>query len=185
MALANKIGVIIATSMGRVESLFNVALNSVMAQTVRPEYILIVDDNTDMHVSLEIENRIRSVSVDSIVYIKNSHTKNMSGTGAWNTGIEFLIKKLGSDSYAAILDDDDSWEPDYIEILNETVNKNQNALAVFAYLKRSDCKDVLAFQKSDLTVENFLKGNPGVKEPFRNVVTKTWKKIYSENGQNL
>lgn len=23
------------------------------------------------------------------------------------------------------------------------------------------------------------------KEPFRNVVTKTWKKIYSENGQNL
>jgi len=43
--IQNKIGVIIATSLGRKELLFSRAIKSVLEQTYKPDYLLIVDDN--------------------------------------------------------------------------------------------------------------------------------------------
>lgn len=91
-----KIGVIIATSMKRIEELFNRSLKSILSQTVPPNCIVVIDDNTNNTVSDEIKKRICSLQNPLVHYIPNCHTKNMSGTGAWNTGIEFLAKKLGT-----------------------------------------------------------------------------------------
>ena len=84
----------------------------------------------------------------------------MSGTGSWNTGIEFLKDKLGEDSYAAILDDDDSWDPDYVANLYQNITNSPEA--VFAFLRRSDCPETSSFSLDDLTTNNFLIGDPGI-----------------------
>ena len=155
-----KLGVIIATSMGRIESLFSLSLRSVLEQTVLPDCIVIVDDNNDKTVSLKIEENIKSIEKNNVYYIKNARTKNMSGTGAWNTGLEFLKQKLGDDNYVAILDDDDSWDPDYVANLYQNITNSPEA--VFAFLRRSDCPETSSFFLDDLTINNFLIGDPGI-----------------------
>ena len=157
-----KIGVIIATSMGRTESLFSRSLNSVLLQTRLPDTIVVVDDNNLEEISIEIKTKIEQYGNNLLNYIKNKRTKNMSGTGAWNTGIMFLSEKLGNDSYITILDDDDSWDPEYLAILERKISENKNAIAVFPFLKRSDCDEVSTFIKEDLTIKNFLIGDPGI-----------------------
>ena len=77
-----KIGVIIATSMGRTESLFSRSLNSVLLQTRLPDTIVVVDDNNLEEISIEIKTKIEQYGNNLLNYIKNKRTKNMSGTGA-------------------------------------------------------------------------------------------------------
>lgn len=148
--------------MSRNESLFALSLKSVLLQTQMPDCIVVVDDNNDEYVSADIKFGIESLNISSINYIQNNRTKNMSGTGAWNTGIDFLANIIGGDGFAAILDDDDSWDRDYIKNLRQTISENPNVDAIFAFLKRSDCKNVSVFNKSKLTINDFLIGNPGV-----------------------
>ncbi len=74
--------------MNRIDSLFSLSFLSVLNQTKLPDCIVIVDDNNDPSVSQQIEKRIQSQQADCrIYYLKNQRTKNMSGTGSWNTGI--------------------------------------------------------------------------------------------------
>ena len=155
-----KIGVIIATSMARIHNLFEVSLLSVLHQTVEPDYVVVVDDNTEEDVSREIEQRIQALHNERVTYIRNTRTKGMSGTGAWNTGIEYLTKTLGADNYVAILDDDDSWDTNYIEQIRKHLTDEPDA--VFGFLKRFDYNAVLRFTRDELTVRNFLIGDPGV-----------------------
>ena len=157
-----KIGVIIATSMSRIEMLFSRSLYSVLKQTMQPDCVVVVDDNNDTAVSDEITKQIALIGNPTVYYVKNNHTQNMSGTGSWNTGVEFMSKKLGGESYIAILDDDDSWDETYLENVNRIIYKNPDNVAVFAFLKRSDCNCTSEFTINDLTVNKFLIGNPGV-----------------------
>ena len=157
-----KIGVIIATSMSRNDSLFNLSLKSVLLQTQEPDCIVIVDDNNEERVSQEIKNRIGQLANPNVFYLKNIRTKNMSGTGAWNTGIDFLKNMIGTGGYVAILDDDDSWDLNYLESIRNKMAECAEAVAVFAYLKRSECPKISAFTKDDLTIKRFLYGDPGI-----------------------
>lgn len=160
MKTDKKIGVVIATSMRRIDSLFSLSLQSVLDQTVSPDCIVVVDDNNDSDISQTIEKRINALDNPIVHYIKNKRTKNMSGTGAWNTGIDFLTERIGEDNYVAILDDDDSWDSDYIETLHQNIQDLPDA--VFAYLYRSDCFKPSVFSREDLTIPNFLYGDPGI-----------------------
>ena len=148
--------------MSRTEMLFGRSLCSVLKQTLQPDCIVVVDDNNDTTISAEIANQIEFIGNSTVYYVKNKRTKNMSGTGAWNTGAEFMEKKLGGDSYFAILDDDDSWDETYLENVNRIICKNPDTVAVFAFLKRSDCNCNSDFTINDLTASKFLTGNPGV-----------------------
>lgn len=158
-----KIGVLIATSMGRNELLFSRALPSVLQQTRKADCILIVDDNTDETVSREIECRINTLTNTDIHYIKNTKTPGMSGTGAWNSGIEWYNARFLDTDYIAILDDDDSWDIRYLEKCRNAISVDLHAPDLLAaYLKRSDCKTANIFSHEDLTVDSFLCGNPGI-----------------------
>lgn len=158
--LGHKVGVIIATSMDRTESLFSLSLRSVLQQKVSPDCVVVVDDNSNESVCREIERRIQALNNPQVVYIRNRRTIHMSGTGAWNTGIAYLKEKIGESNYVAILDDDDFWDSTYIENIKEHIVAEPDA--VFAFLMRSDCEDVSRFSKDDLTINNFLIGNPGI-----------------------
>ena len=95
--------------MCRTNSLFRVALNSVLNQVRLPDLIIVVDDNIDSSMSMAVREGIERLYIPEceIVYLKNERTKGMSGTGAWNTGIDYISRRFGGESYVAILDDDD------------------------------------------------------------------------------
>ncbi len=155
-----KIGALITTSMGRIDELFNRSLKSALKQTMQPDVIIVVDDNDDIALSRIIKRKIEDLNIPYLHYLSNTHTKHMSGCGAWNTGLEFLKKRNGKESYVAILDDDDEWDIDYIKHCKSELVKTP--LAVFAFLKRTDCPNASFFSHIDLSIDKYLVGNPGV-----------------------
>jgi len=158
--LMNKVGVLVATSMNRHDFLIHRALKSILWQTYKPNCIIVVDDNNPEDFE-ENKKIIENLSIPNLYYIKNQRTKNNSGTGAWNTGFDFLKKFLGEKSYVAILDDDDEWESTHLESCIEKI-KCKLYKAVFSYLKRQDCPKASIFNIQDLTIDNFLIGSPGI-----------------------
>ena len=163
--LKNKIGVIIVTSLNRNDVLFSRSLKSVLTQKLLPDYILIVDDNEEYKVSHEIECKLDEIKIKykfpQIYYVKNIHTKGMSGTGGWNTGFEWYEKKFTYRDYIAILDDDDRWQEDYLKKCYEKIIECEPD-QIIAFLKRTDLSLPCRFNIEDLCIKNFLKGNPGV-----------------------
>jgi hypothetical protein len=89
-----QIGIIIATSFKRTDLLFNRSLKSVLKQTYLPDYIVIVDDNQDINEFGIIQEKLYSLNQPNIFCIRNFKTKFHSGTGAWNSGMEFLQNKF-------------------------------------------------------------------------------------------
>lgn len=156
----NKVGVLVATSMDRSDFLIHRALPSILKQTYLPDCIVIVDDNPPEDF-FENKKRIDNFSIPNLYYIQNQRTKNNSGTGAWNTGFDFLKNLLGEESYVAILDDDDEWKSTHLESCVETI-KSKTYKAVFSYLKRQDCSEASLFSVQDLTIDQFLIGSPGI-----------------------
>ena len=159
-----KVGVLITTSSGRLDLLLNRSLSSVLNQSYQPDCIVIVNDYREESEFQLAEYKINNLSSNlKIFHIPNARTKFMSGTGAWNTGIEFLSKEIGKDSFVAILDDDDQWDRDYLmESVNKINESDKQADVVVSYLKRSDCEEPCYFDVEDLTINNFLIGNPGI-----------------------
>jgi glycosyltransferase involved in cell wall biosynthesis len=76
-----------------------------------PDFVVIVDDNQDKNEFEIILERVNKLNNPNILCIHHFKTKNNSGTGTWNSGIEFLKVKFKDTrtSYIAILDDDDEW----------------------------------------------------------------------------
>jgi glycosyltransferase involved in cell wall biosynthesis len=86
------------------------ALESVLGQTMQDLEILVVDDgSTDGTASA-----VASFVSDKLRYIRLSW--NRGGSVARNAGIS-----LAQSEFVAFLDDDDSWEPDKIELQLQTV----------------------------------------------------------------
>lgn len=152
--------VLIATSMNRGDQLIGRALHSVLRQTRTPNLVVVVDDNEDPNESRKIKQSISTIP--GVVYLENGHTRGMSGTGAWNTGIEYIAATLGYDAFVAILDDDDEWKPEHLELCESALKENQQAVGIFPWIYRTDLKQPLEFSCNDLTVNNFLIGDPGI-----------------------
>lgn len=163
--IQNKIGVIIATSLNRIDLLFSRAVKSVLEQNYKPDYLLIVDDNSDEKISEEIEKTIillkEKETFTQVFYSKNLRTKGMSGTGTWNTGFDFYKSIMNESDYVAILDDDDSWEPEYLELCAFCI-ENEKPDQIIGFIKRTDCYEANIFTSQELCIEKFLTGNPGV-----------------------
>ena len=122
-----KITVIIATSNGRTDLLFDRALNSVYNQTFYDNVDVIIADDTDSIEPLEsILNKKRINMADKMPtrIIKNSRTKKHSGTGAWNTAALSCINfdNLEETHFIAFLDDDDSWDSNYLSKVADIIN---------------------------------------------------------------
>ena len=78
-AQSHEIGVLIATC-DRHEMLKERSIPSVLAQTLRPHYIVVVDDSCDEDERLKNENYIRSLQIEgvNIDYLSNCRTKGVS-----------------------------------------------------------------------------------------------------------
>lgn len=177
--------VVIATSKGRTNLLYERSLRSVYTQVdAHPKEIVIVDDNHKHpgefeHITECIE-RLRTevfkryvkkeIPLDDIfktTLLKNKRTKGHSGTGAWNTALYYLEKKYEDlrGFFITILDDDDSYHNAYLSRCSEIIKKKGEQLAaIFPYLEwvKSDGNVVHDFSHIDLTQKAFLIGNPGI-----------------------
>ncbi len=177
---AIKIYIIIATSKKRTDLLINRSLKSVYSQkniNFENIEIVIVDDNIKIsgnEFSTEYEKIINSIKKLRNKFglkenqfkthlLKNKKTQFKSGTGAWNTGIEFIKeKRKKKKSFTAILDDDDKYKDNY---LYECINKiNNETLAVFAPIiwKENKFERIHYIKREELTSKHFFIGNPGV-----------------------
>lgn len=165
--------VIIATSQKRTEWLLNRSLSSVYNQIDVDKSkwkVFIIDDNTDDTEFLKIKRQITLLRVKinlrqiefSTTVLKNTRTRFMSGTGAWNTGI-FESHKFYPNGYVSILDDDDEYLPNYLSDCIKEIN--ETTIAVFQRLiwKNEDKSTMnIDLTKEQLTAQNFFIGNPGV-----------------------
>lgn len=162
--------VIIATSGKRTHQLLNVALPSVLQQTLKPLGCFIIDDNVDFLEGRLIRQEFEDLQKQTIIqlsYLRNHRTPGHSGTGAWNTGIEAVRGWLDEhqllDAYILILDDDDQWTTNHIQACQPEMRKGK--LAIFPWLTRvysSYHEPSKLKHTSQLTPGAFLLGNPGV-----------------------
>lgn len=168
-----KFSVIISTSQNRTDWLINRSLNSVYRQIGidKSEWnVFVVDDNENEVEFSEIVKRIERLRKDlqlketefPTTVLKNTRTRFMSGTGAWNTGI-FEAYKQFPKGFVSILDDDDEYLPNHLTDCLTAIS--ENAVAVFQRLIwQNDDKSTMNVDltKDQLTTENFFIGNPGV-----------------------
>jgi glycosyltransferase involved in cell wall biosynthesis len=110
-----KIAVIIATR-DRCHILSERSIPSVVFQTRRPDFLVIIDDsspairphNAALVASLQLPNC-------EVIYQENRRSEGASGS--WNTAIDILFTKVNDPErvFVAMLDDDDVWSSTYLE----------------------------------------------------------------------
>lgn len=165
--------IIISTSQQRTDWLISRSLTSVYKQVGinKAQWnVFVIDDNEAETEFVVIQKRIahlrNTLQLNPTDFpttvLKNTRTRYMSGTGAWNTGI-FEVYKRYPTGYVSILDDDDEYLPNH---LNECVTSiSENTVAVFQRLiwQNDDNSTMhVDLTKEQLTTENFFIGNPGV-----------------------
>lgn len=168
-----KFSIIIATSQKRTDWLINRSLVSVYKQIGidKSEWnVFIIDDNEMETEFTEIQKRItllrKSLKLNETDFkttvLKNTRTRFMSGTGAWNTGI-YKSHKLFPSGFVSILDDDDEYLPYH---LSDCLNAiSENTVAVFqSLIWKNEDNTTMNFNltKDKISTENFFVGNPGI-----------------------
>lgn len=168
-----KFSIIIATSQNRLDWLINRSLTSVYKQLGidKSEWsVFVIDDNENKSEFSGIKKRIELLRKElrlnetdfPTTVLKNTRTRFMSGTGAWNTGI-FEAYKQFPKGFVSILDDDDEYLPNHLTDCVTAIN--ENVVAVFQRLiwQNDDTSTMNVDLTTDqLTAENFFIGNPGV-----------------------
>lgn len=165
--------VIIATSFKRTTWLLERSLASVYYQkncNSTNISVLIVDDNQDDNEVIFLENGISALRQKlglreeefSTRILKNSRTKNMSGTGAWNTAI-MASYATNPDGYVSLLDDDDAYLTHHLsECIANCKHKNVAIFQSLYWLHSDDTKMELPLSIEQLTPKHFFIGNPGI-----------------------
>lgn len=158
------VAVVIATN-NRLHLLAARAIPSLIAQTRAPDLLVVVDDS-DAEVRAANAEFVRILDIPGceISYLENART--IGASGSWNTAIDHVMGRVGkpSGAFMAILDDDDSWSPEYLERCCATAC-NQNLDMVASDLRRFESVDgdpILIESPSSLRAEDFLIGNPGI-----------------------
>lgn len=137
------------------------ALISVSGQHRTPDRILIIDDSPqpDLHAIRALGNRLGL----RLEVLANRRTKGASG--AWNTGLDHLARDTSDPTShsVSILDDDDWWEPDYLQLVAQAFHTGADVVA--GALARHDDRlpeGRLMRPPETLAAGDFLVGNPGI-----------------------
>ena len=162
------IAVIIATSHKRFDTLIHRAIHSVITQNLKENLTIVVVDDNEKDCTHILQQYTDSINpAIPIQIIRNTRTKHHSGTGSWNSGAMYVLQKFLAHSqnnkystqyitdskdyakilfntsslphyYLAFLDDDDSWEKEYLQEVFNTIqdsiqqNNGKNKVALVA-----------------------------------------------------
>jgi len=138
------------------------SLASIAAQTRPPDWLLVADDSAPSlrPVNRDTVARFRREGVEA-VYIENTRTPGASG--AWNAALAELHAAEPS-AFVAILDDDDSWDPEYLRRCErEAVARNLDMVAAgIVYHKSGEGGGIPLSIPRKLDANDFLVGNPHI-----------------------
>ena len=139
------------------------AILTVASQTQQPDELIVVgEEETDFPTDKKsLENKFAKAKVR---WLLNSRTKNLSG--AINTASQFLVSQEidPSNTYLALLDDDDTWESEYLQTVCERATKEGKDL-IISGLIRHNAKDDEGTKQTipdQLSQKMFLTGNPHI-----------------------
>ena len=107
------IAAVVATH-NRPELLAGRALASIAGQTRRPDLLVVVDDSD---AGTRSANAAIAAGFEPSTGVKTFYMENRrapGASGAWNTALAHL-QATAPEAFVAVLDDDDAWEPPYLE----------------------------------------------------------------------
>lgn len=139
------------------EKLYSTCIPSITKQRLLPDVVVLINDGKLFN-EIEIDKIKKYFENIKIFFINNKHHKGVSG--AWNSGIEYL-DSINFFGFVAIIDDDDSWDSNHLQI-NYKFAKLNNADVVVSGLRM--IKNGINLKRKlpvNLTVNDFLIGNPG------------------------
>ena len=125
----------------RVAEYIGAAIESVLNQTYTDHEIIVVNDGSPDTVELE---SVLAPYRDQIIYIKQ---RNRGCSAARNTAI-----RASRGRYIALLDPDDLWEPDYLKVQLEILERDPTIDVLYC--------DALIFGDSDLSQRRFMEVMP-------------------------
>ena len=158
-----RVVVLVATA-HRSNLLASRALPSIERQTRSPWRIVVVDDARNAAAGQTRES-VRAWQPAGIVvdFLRNRRTKGASG--AWNSGLDHLLRICGDPRrvFVATLDDDVRWEADHLEQCL-TVAERRGLDMVAAPFRRieENAEPALVIPPPSIQASSFLVGNPGV-----------------------
>ena len=160
-----KIAVIIATC-DRSEMLSDRSIPSVLNQSIAPDIMLIVDDSRSSKIRLKNTAYVESLQRQGMAITIIPNRRTPGACGAWNTGIDCVFKQTDSpeNTFLAILDDDDSWHPTYLEkcIQHALSGPYDLVAADIVRIEYQNTKPIETPGPTSLKAEDFLVGNPGI-----------------------
>ena len=160
----NIVAALVATA-HRTELLKHRALPSIGRQSRPPSRVIVVDDSDDDAAAGRTEELVRDwqpagIAVD---FLRNRRTKGAAG--AWNSGLDHLLRTGGDPRriHVAILDDDDRWDLDHLErCLAIAESRDLDMVAAGFRRIEEGAEPRLVVPPRSLDVASFLAGNPGI-----------------------
>lgn len=147
----------VITTRDRTE-LFARALNSVVNQTRKPDVTIVVSDSLPHNKAVE-KDRASAVGAK---FTENKYTSNYAGS--LNTAMHYILESTLfcgcdlSDTYIALLDDDDIWHDTYLERCERRLNGEDFIVGGLIYCNEQG-KQYLSIP-AEVTLDSFLRGNP-------------------------
>lgn len=140
------------------DTLTRVAVPSIAIQEKQLDSLVIVSDNATLPAS--VVQAIESLLPFIPIHVLNN-TRAPGAATAWNTGIEH-IANCWPEAYVAILDDDDQWDSDHLQICENAARTAGWPDVVVSGIRMSiDGDEVPRKPPMSLCIEDFLIGNPG------------------------
>ena len=152
------IAAVIATH-NRPELLAKRSLSSAVRQARPPDYLIVVDDS-DSEFRPANARTVADLNIPAtrITYLENQRTPGASG--AWNTALSH-VHSLDPSAFVAVLDDDDSWEPAYLERCELAVQKRglDMVAAGLVFHRSTDTEGDLLLPPEELNAGDLLVRN--------------------------
>lgn len=148
---------VLMASIPRFESLMNISLPSIVSQTRLPERIVLVTDRVALSESEQF-SITSAVAPIPVTFLNNERCQGAAGS--WNTGLTY-INKCSPKSYVAILDDDDYWLNNHLELC---LTHSQRGAASMVLSGISVIKAGIPIDENipnSIKLNDFLVSNPG------------------------
>ena len=159
-----RVAVLVATA-NRSRLLASRALPSIESQTRTPWRVVVVDDSRADAAAQRTEQAVRTWQPAGVVvdFLRNRRTRGAAG--AWNSGLDHLLRAGGDPTrlHVAILDDDDRWEPNYLERCLALAESRRLDVVAAPFLRiEENAEPRPVIPPPSIRSASFLVSNPGI-----------------------
>lgn len=136
-----EVAVLIATR-DRRDMLESRALDSIVQQTRQPDFLVLVEDTTDPH-RPSTRRVVHKKAMPNTRFILLRNERRQGAAGAWNTGIDHLLRRVRDPKrvYLAVLDDDDRYDPSHIEWCLDRAGKREVDMVTVPLMRHESLND--------------------------------------------